>query len=478
MKVCNFDMPIKRVALIRPGRYPEGLIVPLGLLYLAGYLKSKIPDTDIRIVDAAIDNLELNDIVRRIKVFNPEIIGLTGLSVHANCIKETARSIRKILPKAIIIAGGPAATSNCEELLAEQSIDLVVIGEGEETFYEIVKCLQERNNLGLIDGLVYKNQQGRVIFNKERKVIEDLDRIPYPAYHLISVESFFNSSKRNSQSPIYISKRNMPILTSRGCPYKCIFCHKTLGKTFRPRSPQNVLGEIIWLKQKFNIRELEIIDDIFNFDKQRAKDIMKKIIAANLDLKISFPNGIKYEMIDDELLELFKNAGVYRLAFGIESGNHRIQKIIRKTVNLDKMRDIIRKSSKIGFVTSGFFQLGIPSETEKEMLDTINFAVSSSLHTAMFHLTMPFPGTQIYEEYIRGKVKDVNFVSAREISINLSAVSDRKLLKIKRYAFLKFYFDLKRVTSIYSVFPVKKRLFYNFINVISEILFKKWIIQT
>ena len=478
MRTNGTGKMLKKITLIRPGSYPEGLIIPLGLLYLGGYLNSKMPDIEVSIIDAALEDLNSAEIVEKIKAFKPELVGLTGLTVHTYAIKETARHIRKSFSDTIIIVGGPAVSSNYAEILKESSIDFGVIGEGEETFYQIVKSLREGMELSLIDGLVYRDKEDNFIVNNERKLIDNLDNIPRPAYHLISVEDYFNGPKRNSQSPVYISKRNLPILTSRGCPFKCIYCHRTLGKKFRSRSSESVINEIVWLKHTYNIDELEIIDDIFNFDKPRAEDIFRKLADANLNLKISFPNGLKYEMIDDELLDLFKRAGVYRVAFGIESGNAKIQKVIRKIVDLPRMRDIIDRSAQMGFFVSGFFQLGIPGETKEQMLDTIRFAVSTKLHTAMFHLTIPFPGTQIYEEHIRGKIKVDNFASARNISVNLSAVNDEELLGIKRYAFYKFYFNLKRIVRLYKIFPVKKRLFLNFINVLSEIFFKKWIVQT
>jgi len=478
VKITNTGKIIKRVALIRPGTYLEGLVVPLGLLYIAGYLSSKMPDIEIAIIDAALEDLDQGEILEKVRAFNPELVGLSGLTVHTDEIKDTAKNIRKVFPETVVVAGGPAATSNYIEILKEHSVNAGVLGEGEETFYQIVRTLQEGKEISTLNGLVFLDQEGKVCVNSERKLIENLDEIPSPAYHLISVKDYIHSSKRNSQSPIYISSRNLPILSSRGCPYKCIYCHKTLGKSFRARSSSSVVDEIIWLKQTYNIEELEFIDDIFNFDKVRAKEIFRKLADANLNLKISFPNGIKYEMVDTELLELFKKSGVYRLAFGIESGNPRIQKVIRKMIDLHKMRNIIEQSANMGFFVSGFFQLGIPSETKEEMLDTVRFATSTKLHTAMFHLTIPFPGTQIYEEHIRGKIKTDNYESARRISVNLSAVSDEELLKIKRYALYKFYINFNRIIRLYKVFPVKKRLLLNFINVLSEIFLKKWIVQT
>jgi radical SAM superfamily enzyme YgiQ (UPF0313 family) len=269
----------------------------------------------------------------------------------------------------------------------------------------------------------------------------------------------------------------MPVLTSRGCPFGCIYCHNIFGKTFRARSAHNVLEEIKWLKKSYDIEELEIIDDIFNFDKERAKDIMKGVIMSGLGIKISFPNGIKYESVDDELLELFKNAGVYRLAFGIESGNDRIQGIIHKKIDLEKMKAIIDKTVNMGFFVSGFFQLGLPGETRKEMLDTIGYAVSTKLHTASFHLTVPFPGTEMNRKYVKD-ISSALFASCRDISVNVSAVSDRELIRLKRHAMNRFYISISRIMRTYKVFPIKRRLLGNFINVISELLWGRWVVNT
>lgn len=469
---------IKRIALIRPGRYPEGFIVPLGLLYLAGYLNLKAPDIEITVIDNALEDLGLATIAQRVKMFNPELVGLTGLTTHTVAIQETARYIRATSKETIIIAGGPCVSSNYEEVLKERSIDFGVIGEGEETLYRVVKALREGRELLSLEGLVYLDRAGRIVVNGQRQPILDLDELPLPAYHLLSVENYFNSPRRNSQSPIYISKRNLPVLTSRGCPFQCIYCHNTFGKSFRARKPGSVVGEIIWLKGAYNIEELEIIDDIFNFDKERAKDIMRRLIAADLNLKISFSNGIKYEMLDDELLQLFKEAGVFRLAFGIESGNKRIQRILQKEVDLVRMRKIIERASALGFFVSGFFQLGLPGETRQEMLDTISYASSTRLHTATFHLTTPFPGTQMYNEHIKGRFKFPYSASIRRISVNVSAVGNRELIWLKRLAYFRFYFNLRRISGIYKRFPVKKRILLNFINLLSDIFFGRWPIET
>lgn len=470
-------MNSKRIVLVRPGVYGEGLIVPLGLLYLAGYLNSKITDLDITIIDAALQDLSPQAIAEKIKKINPGVVGLTGMTLHSDAMKETARCIRKVLPGGVIVAGGAAATSNYAWLLAEHSIDFAVLGEGEEAFYQIVKALRQKEAITAIGSVAYRDAAGKVIVNPVQEPIENLDLIPMPAYPLISVSDYFNSKKRNSQSPVYISKKNLPILTSRGCPFGCIYCHNVFGKKFRSRSAENVVREIIWLTRTYKIEELEIVDDIFNYDILRAKEIMRGIINAGLGLKISFPNGIKYEMLDDEMLFLFKQAGVYRIAFGIESANKRMQKILRKEIDLPRIKDLIRKSAKAGFFVSGFFQLGLPGEGKEEMGQTIDYAASTSLHTATFHLTIPFPGTPMYQEYVRDKFIFASSSNFRSISVNVSAVSNKELLGLKKYAYYKFYFNPRRIINIYKSFPVKKRIFYNFINILSDIFFQKWVIN-
>ena len=494
-KVSKNALTIKRIALVRPGDYPEGLIIPLALVYLASYLRERISGIEFIIIDAPLEDLDDKEVAKRVKDFNPDLVGLTGLTYHTPYVKSVAREIKELLPDTPIVAGGAGVSSDPADVLQESAIDFGVLGEGEDAFYALIKIIETGEDHNKLNSVVYRNADGKVVWNKDHPLIQDPDSIPFPAYDLLEVEKYFTSPKRTAQSPVYISKRILPILTSRGCPLKCVFCHDTLGKTFRHRSPENIANEIIWLKKTYGFEELEIVDDIFNFDIRHAKIVFRKLIDANLGIKIAFPNGIKYEMVDEEFLELFKRAGGYRIAFGIESADPDGQKIVRKKTDVVRLTKVINQADKMGFFTSGFFQLGLPGETKEQMMNTVNFALNSKLHTAMFHLTTPFPGTPMYEEHIRDKIesgeyngsreqyevelkKKVTFVGARELSLNLSAVSDQELLEIKKTAFRKFYFNPKRMLSIWRVYPVRKRLLTNFINVLSEMFLNKWIIQT
>tara|TARA_B100001105_G_C22369784_1_gene434452 strand:+ start:117 stop:1583 length:1467 start_codon:yes stop_codon:yes gene_type:complete len=486
---------IKKIALIRPGFYPEGLIIPLSLMYLASYLRKYIHDIQFKLIDAPLDDLSSEQVAHRVQEFNPDLVALTGLSFHTPYVREAAQEIHKILPLVPIVVGGAGVTSDPGDVLKETTISYGVIKEGEETFLKLVEALNADENPYSIEGLAHKNKDGKLIINPERPYVVEMDDIPFPAYDLIEVERYFQSSKRVSQSPVYISKKILPILTSRGCPFKCVFCHDTLGKDFRHRSPDNIVDEIVWLKKKYNFEELEIVDDIFNFDIRHAKEVFLRLVDKKLGLKIAFPNGIKYEMIDTELLQLFKQAGVYRIAFGIESGDVQGQKLVGKKVNLKRINKIIEEADKMGFFVSGFFQIGLPGETREMIENTINFAVESDLHTAMFHVTTPFPGTPMFEEHVKNTIASGKFNGSREdyeeelrstvtyrggqrdISMNLSKVSDAELLDLKRKAFIRFYFSPKRILSLYRVTPVKRRLVKNFVNVCSEIIFRKWLVH-
>jgi anaerobic magnesium-protoporphyrin IX monomethyl ester cyclase len=485
---------IKKIALVRPGEYPEGLIIPLSLMYLASYARKYMPDIEFKVIDGPLDDLTSLQVAQRVHEFAPDLVALTGLSFHTPYVKEAAREIRELCPLVPIVVGGAGTSSDPGDVLKETAINYGVIKEGEKTFLELIEVLNANKNPYSVKGLAFQDKNGKVIINPEQPLADEMDDIPFPAYDLIEVERYFQSAKRTSQSPVYVSKKLLPVLTSRGCPFKCVFCHDTLGKDFRHRSPDNIVNEIVWLKEKYDFEELEIVDDIFNFDIRHAKEVFRKLIDKNLGLKIAFPNGIKYEMIDTELLQLFKQGGVYRIAFGIESGDVQGQKLVRKKTNLKRMNEIIEEADKMGFFVSGFFQIGLPGETREMIENTINFAVGSNLHTAMFHVTTPFPGTPMFVEHVQNTISSgnfngsreeyeeelrtkVNFRGARDISLNLSKVSDAELLSLKRKAFAKFYFSPKRILGLYRVTPVKKRLFKNFINVCSEIIFRRWLVQ-
>ncbi len=180
--------------------------------------------------------------------------------------------------------------------------------------------------------------------------------------------------------------RCAPIFTSRGCPFGCIYCHNVFGKKFRARSAENVLDELSMLKREYNIGEIEIIDDCFNIDLSRAKEIARGIIDRKLDIAISFPNGIRADHMDKELVDLLKEAGTYRVYYAVETASPRLQKLIRKNVDLDRPKEIVDYTAAQGIMTCGFFMMGFPTETEEEIRMTIDYACRSKFHQVLFSM--------------------------------------------------------------------------------------------
>tara|TARA_Y100000294_G_C8459272_1_gene297881 strand:+ start:166 stop:864 length:699 start_codon:yes stop_codon:yes gene_type:complete len=223
-----------------------------------------------------------------------------------------------------------------------------------------------------------------------------------------------------------------------------------------------------FLHKKHKIEEFHFLDDSFNIDLKRAKRIFDLIIKSGMDLKIAFPNGIRADFVDDELIDKMKKAGVYRLAIGIESASERILEMVHKSLDISKIKNLVKKMDQAGISSNGFFMLGFPTETREEMLETINFACSLDLTTAEFSILIPNPGTKLCDSINFSKRNEgpCNFENYDYTSVNLnqSCVSSGELLKIRRKAYWKFYFSPVRIWNIFKATPQKtlilKKMFF------------------
>ena len=451
---------MKRVALIEsgvsdPGKFVYQVYPPHGLMYLASYLRSKKPGVEIKIFDRMMDRGPEENLVAQLKAFAPDLVGIHAMHFQAKSMHRIA-ALAKANSRAPVIVGGPYPSSEPARVLADPNIDLAVRGEGELTFAEIFERLESNKDFSGIPGCAYR-KDGQVVLGPERDLLPDLDSVPFPAWDLIDLKKFFDW-KVLTQNDIRARKELATIFTSRACPYGCIFCHNMFGKKFRARSPENVLAEIKILYEKYGVREIHFIDDCFNFDLDRAKQILQMIIDSRMDLKLAFPNGIRGDRLDEELVGLFKAAGAYKINFGIESGSERIQKMIKKSLDLQKIKTNIELVAGAGIFTHGFFMMGFPDETEDDLKATIDFAVSSKLHSAGFALLSPFPGTRVREiaEQMGKKVTfDPDDTSYAAIACNLTALPDSELARYHRRAHWKFYFRPGQVLRILWAMPNK-----------------------
>jgi anaerobic magnesium-protoporphyrin IX monomethyl ester cyclase len=338
-------------------------------------------------------------------------------------------------------------------VLEDGSFDYAVAGEGEETFLELLNALESNQPLERISGLMLRvDGKPRLVGVRPPKQEIDELEIDWP---LLDPEKYFGSRMRNSENTLKHSSRLLPVFTSRGCPYNCYFCHNLFGKKFRARSVDHVLSEIDFLVREYGVEELEIIDDSFNLDAKRGKEILKKIAGRDYQLWLSFPNGIRADLMDEEFLDLMKAAGTYRVDYAIESANPERQIEMKKRLDLKRVKWTIEQTYQRGIMAAGYFILGFPGETEEEMKTTIDFALKSKLQIASFFHLNPFPGTALTEsdEKLRALSRKISLADYSTMTMNLSAVSDQRLKDFRKSAYRKFYFSPFRIWSNLMLAP-------------------------
>ena len=323
---------------------------------------------------------EIKNVIRDV---NPSVIGISMLTGTYKSAQNIAVIAKQINPAINIIAGGTHPSICAQEVLASGLFDFVIRGEGEYTFLEILQGIPP----GKISGLSYKKSDGRIIHNKDRNFIEDLDTLPFPARHLYVHE-------QNSMDFGYI-------LTGRGCPFECTFCaSKKIWKNHvRYRSPENVVDEINYVYHTFGTRFFYFIDDTFTLDKRRTEKILN--LLSNLHLPIQWICDTRVNVLDENLLLLMKSAGCVRVKIGVESGSDRILQLIKKNITVNQIRTTVDLIKKTGLDVTIYLMAGFPSETKEDMLQTLAFAQELDPTYYSISIVTPYPGTEIYDEMLQ-----------------------------------------------------------------------------
>lgn len=452
-----------RIYLINPPRiHPvswgkPSVSQPLEIAYAASVLEKY---HEVKILDAPTEgwkNIEKIDekryrvglkkeqIAHKIKTLSPDIVGInipfSGWSITAF---EVASITKEVDSAILTVLDGVHPSAKPEECLLNPNVDFVIIGEAENTWVELSNELERgksHNNLKKIKGIGFKNDGIKI--TPPRPLIMDLDSLPFPARHLLPMNTYFEAVK---ETPLRgeISKPWTTIVTSRGCPHSCIFCsaHLTRGRIWRGRSPENVVKEIEHLVNVYGIKQIDFHDDNLTLDQKRMEKICDLIIEKGLDFEWYTPNGVRADTLNENLLIKMKKAGCRRLYVAPESGVQQVvDKIIKKKLNLKAVENAVISSRKIGIKVACFFIIGIPGETKKDIETTIKFAYKLKKLGAdkfYFSFAMPLYGTELYEiAKLKGYLQDGfsdEALSAVEPLIKTEEFTKADLLKLSAKA--------------------------------------------
>ncbi len=479
MKGLSFEkgsLLMSKILLIKP-RFliPDLLAItqPMGLMYIAATLKKAGHET--RIHDCGSDYKDLNILRRTITDWKPDFIGLSIIITELEQTKIIMAIIREILPEVPVTFGGPWPSANPEESIKTYGADFVVMGEGELVFPDLIDAVNRKRPTDSIPGTASR-VNGNIRINEGRYLTEEeLDALPFPAWELLD---HYLYAKMPSFSCVGF-RPYMTIVTSRGCPFKCIYCHQTMGKVFRKRSAQSVLAEMEELRFRHGFKEFEIADDCFNLDRERMSAILTGIKNKLGDIKMHFPNGLRSDMLEPEDMTAFKNAGTVSACFAIETASPRLQKVINKNLNIEKATRVIDASVKAGIYSTGYFMIGFPTESLEEASATVEYAVRSNLHCATFMFVTPLQGSELARmafDLLKNRNQTIEPPNITYFSnpLNLSAMSDHDLKKIFRSAYRRFYFSPKRILRLAIYHPKTLSLpFYAFLFIMKLIPWKQ-----
>jgi radical SAM superfamily enzyme YgiQ (UPF0313 family) len=369
--------------------YPleENPIPPLSLSYLAAVLQKE--DIEVDILDLLVAKNSASNIREKLAEYQPQLVGATCVTLNYPIAARNLKTCKDFDPRIVTVLGGPHASFALKEtLLRAPWIDVLVVGEGERTLVELVKALERDHDFRQVAGIAFR-EDNRVVKTEPRPLIEDLDEIPFPARHLLPLSKY-----RAIGAPC-------TVITSRGCPYKCIFCSgpRLFGRRVRFRHPRLVVDEIEYIHKELGFEKLNIVDDTFTLNHRHAREVCEEIMRR--DLKFEWNIFARADTVTEDLLKIMREAGCAWLLYGVESASPEILKTIKKGTTPDKVRRGVKLATEAGIKVFDSFIFGLPGESPETARQSLAFAKElDSAYGAKygFHLLSPLPGTELYEK--------------------------------------------------------------------------------
>jgi len=332
---------------------------------------------------------------KKIRKFKPDLIGLDMMTFRYRDGYKLIRKIKKSFPKIPIVVGGPHVMTAGTRLLEEcKTVDFAIYGEGEKTIIDLCN----KSDLSKIPGLLYR-ENGEVRFIVPREPIKDLDKIPFPRYRKWQLNKYidnFLAPKFQKEMPKEANDKMMTLFTSRGCPYRCIFCMHAFGHKWRGRSAKNIADEIeYWYKKGY--RQFPVVEDNFTFDRKRVYELAKEIKKRGMtNLHLSAPTGLRGDMADKDVLKVMKEMGFRNISFAVESASQKVLNLMKKGESIGTIERAIRDALELGYEIGLFFVLGTPGETTEDVKETIRFANKFPIDARFYNL-IPYPNTELYD---------------------------------------------------------------------------------
>lgn len=429
---------------------PTNINPPLGIGSLISYLREHLAEGySFKVFDMAVEKDVYQKIERYSELSTPMLFGISSMFPHLYEAGRLAAKLKVRFPQIPIVIGGPAVTTMREEILTNSYYDYAIIGEGERPLAKLLQYLRGGGSISDIKGLISKERGGDLMPDPL-----SADEIPFPSYEDLGLTRYFDF-----QGFQWIGRRRyLPLMTARGCPYSCLFCHNIFGRKVREVDIDLLTEKTLTYIKKYKIQDIEIIDDIFNVDEDRAIEIISRIRKVHPEISFLFPNGMRADILSSNFIDFLGRSGTTYISVAVESASERIQRLIRKNLSLKSVSENMERLSRYKIILNGYFMLGFPTETYEEMLQTINYALRSPLHLASFFRLTVFPSTDLFlmlsrekQEIIRG-LPDEKF-RYNTNRINVSAVSDILFDLLHKYALVRFYFRPLQIIKIAKDHP-------------------------
>jgi len=468
-----------RVLLVNPptehfrGSNNPRIYIPLGLLSIASMLERE--NYDVIVYDTTVSAKlqttngvthfgdDWDKIKMKIEKYNPDVVGISyPFSSQKEAAGRLAQIVKEINQNIPVIAGGPHASVAPLDCLKSQAVDFVILGEGEYKLLELLRYIKGESKLNEIKNIGYKID-GKIVINHQLDFITDLNDLPMPAYHLVDMEQYFYWQNRGfSSRPLGYGKRTISMITSRGCPYNCIFCsiHLIMGRRWRAHSAHYVVTHIKHLVEKYKVDWIHFEDDNLTFNKNRFEKIVDKMIKEKINVSWDTSNGIRADLIDKSLLLKAMKAGCKSMVIGIESGVQRVlDDVIDKKLDLKKVLKIVQLCKRIKLELYAYYVVGLPGETMEEIKNTLEFIVTLYKKYDVFpeiSLATPEIGTRLYK-ICQEKGYLTKRVSPKELAIGRLA-HGKGLIRTEHFSPQEVKQAIKRTNQKLIVAMIKKSL--------------------